>query len=56
MAFMGKAGDDALTEVLQNWCKDKLLRYQYPHEITYVGDFPRTATGKVQRFKLRAEG
>jgi benzoate-CoA ligase len=52
----GQQGDDALTEALQTWCKDKLLRYQYPHEITYVGDFPRTATGKVQRFKLRADG
>ena len=51
----GHVGDDALTEQLQAWCKDALLRYQYPHEVVYVDDFPRTATGKVQRFKLRAE-
>lgn len=49
----GHEGDDALTDQLQEWCKQTLLRYQYPHEITYVDDFPRTATGKVQRFKLR---
>ena len=50
----GHTGGDELTADLQEWCKDGLLRYQYPHEITYVDDFPRTATGKVQRFKLRA--
>lgn len=47
-------GTEALTQALQAWCKDALLRYQYPHEVAYVDDFPRTPTGKVQRFKLRA--
>lgn len=51
----GHTGDDALTEQLQQWCKDKLLRYQFPHQVEYVEDFPRTATGKIQRFKLRAD-
>lgn len=46
----------ALTPQLQEWCKDGLLRYQFPGEVEYVEDFPRTATGKVQRFKLRAQG
>jgi acyl-coenzyme A synthetase/AMP-(fatty) acid ligase len=50
----GRTGDDALTRELQEWCKDGLLRYQFPHEIVYVEDFPRTATGKIQRIKLRA--
>lgn len=50
------SGTDALTAELQTWCKEALLRYQYPHEVTYVDDVPRTATGKVQRFKLRAHG
>jgi benzoate-CoA ligase len=52
----GRTGDEALTTTLQTWCKDALLRYQYPHEVNYVDDVPRTATGKVQRFKLRAMG
>jgi benzoate-CoA ligase len=38
---------------LQEWCKQALLRYQYPHTIDFVDDFPRTATGKIQRFRLR---
>ena len=52
----GHAGDEELTVVLQTWCKDALLRYQFPGEIDYVDDFPRTTTGKVQRFLLRARG
>lgn len=46
---------DALTEQLQQWCKAALQRYQFPHLIQYVNDFPRTATGKIQRFKLRGQ-
>jgi benzoate-CoA ligase len=45
---------DALVTELQQWCKAELLRYQYPHVVDFVDDFPRTATGKIQRFKLRA--
>ena len=44
---------DALTDDLQQWCKAALQRYQFPHLVDYVEDFPRTATGKIQRFKLR---
>ncbi|HEX6256511.1 MAG TPA: benzoate-CoA ligase family protein [Euzebyales bacterium] len=51
----GHDGDAQLTLRLQDWCKAELLRYQYPHEVVYVDDLPRTATGKVQRFKLRAD-
>lgn len=49
----GAAETDDLTVELQEWCKDALQRYQYPHVVEYVDDFPRTATGKIQRFKLR---
>ena len=38
---------------LQEWCKQRLQRFQYPHRIDFVMDLPRTATGKIQRFKLR---
>ncbi len=40
---------------LQEWCKETLLRYQYPHIVEFVEDFPRTATGKIQRFMLRTD-
>jgi benzoate-CoA ligase len=38
---------------LQEWCKRRLQRYQYPHLIDFVTELPKTATGKIQRFKLR---
>ena len=44
---------EALVEELRAWCKASLRRYEYPHFVEFVEDFPRTATGKVQRFKLR---
>jgi benzoate-CoA ligase family protein len=49
----GFAPGQALTQELQAWCKSRLRPYQYPEFVAYVQDFPRTATGKVQRFKLR---
>ena len=45
---------ETLTAGLQEWCKSALQRYQFPHVVEYVEDFPRTITGKIQRFKLRA--
>jgi benzoate-CoA ligase len=33
--------------------KDKLAPYKYPRLITFVTELPKTATGKIQRFKLR---
>ena len=39
--------------VLQDWCKDRLQRYQYPHNIDFVEELPKTTLGKIQRFKLR---
>ncbi len=49
----GYEGTDDLTEELQNWCKERLKRYQYPHLVEFVEELPKTATGKIQRFKLR---
>jgi benzoate-CoA ligase family protein len=47
------ADPDALADELRAWCKEHLRRYEYPHVVEFVSDFPRTATGKIQRFKLR---
>src|SRR5262245_23177871 len=46
----------ALKEELQEWCKQRLQRFQYPHIIDFVDELPKTATGKIQRFKLRESG
>jgi benzoate-CoA ligase len=44
---------DALAAELRDWCKQHLRRYEYPHVVDIVSDFPRTPTGKIQRYKLR---
>lgn len=54
----GKAGTAAdarpgLAAELQEWCKNRLQRYQYPHMVEYMDELPKTMTGKVQRFLLR---
>ena len=43
----------ALKNELQQWCKERLQRFQYPHLIDFVDELPKTASGKIQRFKLR---
>jgi benzoate-CoA ligase len=43
----------SLKAELQEWCKTRLQRFQYPHIIDFVDDLPKTATGKIQRFRLR---
>ena len=49
------AACDTLAVALQEHCKQKLAPYKYPRWIEFRGDLPKTATGKIQRFKLRAE-
>ena len=48
-----KAGARASESELQAFVKDRLAPYKYPRQIAFVDDLPKTATGKVQRFKLR---
>lgn len=50
----GVTGTAALAEALKQHVKDRLAPYKYPRWIDFVAELPRTATGKVQRFKLRS--
>ncbi|HVE54344.1 MAG TPA: benzoate-CoA ligase family protein, partial [Ramlibacter sp.] len=49
-----KAGQQATAEDLQAHVKSRLAPYKYPRWIAFVPELPKTATGKIQRFKLRA--
>ena len=44
---------DSLSGELLKLCKDGLAPYKYPRWINFVDELPKTATGKIQRFKLR---
>jgi 2-aminobenzoate-CoA ligase len=50
----GHAPGEATTRALQEHVKATIAPYKYPRAISYVEALPRTETGKVQRFKLRA--
>ena len=59
MAFVvlrpGIDGTPALASALQQFVRDALPEYKRPRWVTFLPELPRTATGKLQRFKLRAE-
>jgi benzoate-CoA ligase len=46
---------DALAQALREHVKATLAPYKYPRWIEFRTELPKTATGKIQRFKLRAE-
>ena len=50
----GHAGDDAMTRTLQDFVKQTIATYKYPRAIEFRDSLPRTETGKLQRFRLRA--
>jgi benzoate-CoA ligase len=49
----GHTGDDAMAGALKAFVKDQLAPFKYPREIRFENELPKTATGKIQRFKLR---
>ena len=49
----GQSGDAALIHTLQMFVRDLLAPHKYPREIRFLPELPKTATGKIQRFKLR---
>ncbi len=51
----GVEADDATIQRLQDFVKQRIAPYKYPREITFLDALPKTATGKIQRFRLRQE-
>jgi benzoate-CoA ligase len=49
----GVPGSTALADALKQHVKDRLAPYKYPRWVEFVSELPKTATGKIQRFKLR---
>jgi benzoate-CoA ligase len=48
-----KAGKHADEAELKAFVKDRLAPYKYPRAIEFITELPKTATGKIQRFRLR---
>jgi len=49
----GQAPTQALEEELKVFVKSRLAPYKYPRWIMFVPELPKTATGKIQRYRLR---
>ena len=48
-----KSGQQVDEATLKSFVKERLAPYKYPRFIQFVAELPKTATGKIQRFKLR---
>ncbi|MDE3113964.1 MAG: benzoate-CoA ligase family protein [Pseudomonadota bacterium] len=49
----GRDGNAEIATALKAHVKAQLAPYKYPRWIVFVGELPKTATGKIQRFRLR---
>ncbi|MDP9176274.1 MAG: AMP-binding protein [Gemmatimonadota bacterium] len=47
---------DSLKKELQDFVKARIAPYKYPRRVEFASALPRTATGKLQRYRLREEG
>jgi fatty-acyl-CoA synthase len=48
-----KAGAVTTGEELRQFARDRLAHFKTPHSVTFLGELPKTATGKVQKYVLR---
>jgi benzoate-CoA ligase len=46
-------GTAGLAEELKQFVKARLAPYKYPRDLEFITELPKTATGKIQRFRLR---
>jgi benzoate-CoA ligase family protein len=49
----GHAAGAATTKALQDFVKQALLPYKYPRRVDYLGELPKTGTGKIDRQRLK---
>jgi benzoate-CoA ligase len=50
----GVKPSDHLAEELKKWVLDRLPKFKYPRWIEFIPELPKSATGKIQRFRLRS--
>jgi fatty-acyl-CoA synthase len=48
-----RPGVEATGEEIIGYCKGKIARYKIPRYIVFMDDFPSTASGKIQKYKLQ---
>jgi len=49
----GHTGSPELARDLQDYVRGRLAEYKRPRWVDFIAELPKTATGKLQRYKLR---
>jgi fatty-acyl-CoA synthase len=52
-AIKVRSGEELTAEEVKSFCEDEIARYKIPKYIEFVEDYPMTASGKIQKYKLR---
>ena len=56
IAFVVPRADVSIDDAeVVSWCREKMANFKVPRQVRVVQSLPMNATGKVQKFKLRAE-
>lgn len=50
-----REGESATEEEIREYCKNKISRHKIPKYIYFIDQYPMTASGKIQKFKLREQ-
>ena len=50
-----KTGQSLTQDEVKAFVKERLAPYKYPRFVEFVAELPKTATGKIQRFRLREQ-
>ncbi|MFJ6209258.1 AMP-binding protein [Lysinibacillus sp. NPDC092081] len=48
-----REGEQTTEEEIRDYCRDKISRHKIPRHIFFIDDYPMTASGKVQKYRLR---
>ncbi len=48
-----KPGEESTLEDIREYCKDKISFHKIPRFVFFVDEYPTTASGKIQKYKLR---
>ncbi|MGE7942487.1 AMP-binding protein [Lysinibacillus xylanilyticus] len=50
-----REGEQATEEEIRDYCRDKISRHKIPRHIFFIDNYPMTASGKVQKYRLRED-
>jgi fatty-acyl-CoA synthase len=50
-----KEGTDCSEEEIRQFCTGKIAKYKIPEHVIFVDSYPMTASGKIQKYKLREQ-